>query len=59
VIGHVVDLNPAHAVCGPKHIVRKDKTPVMEPAEALALLDSIDVTPARERRQAPRNALPP
>ncbi|MBV8458565.1 MAG: tyrosine-type recombinase/integrase [Acetobacteraceae bacterium] len=44
VVGHVVDVNPAHAVRGPKHIVRKGKTPVMEPAEARALLDSIDVT---------------
>jgi site-specific recombinase XerD len=44
VVGHVIDVNPAHAVRGPKHIVRKGKTPVMEPAEARALLDSIDVT---------------
>jgi integrase len=44
VVGHVVDVNPAHAVRGPKHIVRKGKTPVMEPTEARALLDSIDVT---------------
>jgi hypothetical protein len=29
---------------GPKHIVRKGKTPVLEPAEARALLDRIDVT---------------
>ena len=36
--------NPASSVRGPKHIVRKGKTPVLEPAEARALLDSIDAT---------------
>src|SRR5208337_4431751 len=29
---------------GPSHVVRQGKTPVLEPAEARALLDSIDVT---------------
>ncbi len=53
VIGHVIDVNPAHAVRGPKHIVRKGKTPVMEPTEARALLDSIDVmTPVGLRDRA-------
>jgi integrase/recombinase XerC len=31
-------------VRGPSHIVKRGKTPVLEPAEARALLDSIDVT---------------
>jgi site-specific recombinase XerC len=44
VIGRVVDVNPARAVRGPKHIVRKGKTSVLEPAEARTLLDGIDVT---------------
>ena len=34
VIGQVVPVNPAASVRGPNHIVRKGKTPVLEPAEA-------------------------
>jgi len=38
---------------GPSHIVKSGKTPVLDPAEARALLDSIDVTnPARLRDRA-------
>ena len=44
VTGHVIEVNPAHAVRGPAHTVKAGKTPVLEPAEARALLDSIDVT---------------
>src|SRR6202790_4750987 len=43
-VGEIVPVNPAASVRGPKHIVRKGKTPVLEPVEARALLDSIDVT---------------
>ena len=47
VTGQVVPVNPAAAVRGPSHIVRQGKTPVLDPAEARTLLDSIDVsTPA-------------
>ena len=42
VLGHVLEVNPAHAVRGPKHVVRKGKTPVLQGEEARALLDSID-----------------
>ena len=44
VTGQVVPVNPAASVRGPSHIVRQGKTPVLEPEEARALLDSIDVT---------------
>jgi site-specific recombinase XerD len=44
VVGQVVPVNPAASVRGPQHIVKAGKTPVLEPAEARALLDSIDVT---------------
>ncbi len=43
VTGQVIEMNPAHAVRGPKHVVKKGKTPVLNPAEARALLDSIPV----------------
>ena len=44
VVGQIVPVNPAASVRGPKHIVRKGKTPVLEPVEARALLDRIDPT---------------
>ena len=46
VTGHVLDVNPAHAVRGPKYVVKKGKTPVLTTDEARALLDSIDTTSA-------------
>jgi site-specific recombinase XerC len=42
VIGQVVPINPAHTVRGPRHVVTSGQTPVLDPAEARALLDSID-----------------
>ena len=44
VTGQVVPINPAHAVRGPSHIVTTGQTPVLDPSEARALLDSIDVS---------------
>ncbi len=44
VVGQVVPVNPASSVRGPKHIVKKGKTPVLAADEARALLDSIDTT---------------
>jgi site-specific recombinase XerD len=41
VTGHVIDTNPAHAVRGPKYVVKKGKTPVLDADEARALLDAI------------------
>lgn len=43
VTGQVMPVNPAGSVRGPSHSVKSGKTPVLEPAEARALLDSIDV----------------
>ena len=42
--GGVLPFNPATAVRGPKHVVKRGKTPVLDPKEARALLDSIDVS---------------
>lgn len=53
VVGQVIAVNPAASVRGPKHSARKGRTPVLEPAEARKLLDSIDVsTPAGLRDRA-------
>ena len=51
--GGVLSHNPASAVRGPKHVVRRGKTPVLMPEEARALLDSIDTgTPIGLRDRA-------
>ena len=42
VVGHVIDVNPAHAVRGPKHVTKKGRTPVLDREEARALLAVID-----------------
>ena len=46
VTGHVIDVNPAHAVRGPKYVVKKGKTPVLAADEARTLLDSIPIVKA-------------
>ena len=53
VTGGILPFNPAASVRGPKHVVKKGKTPVLQPEEARALLDSIDVsTPTALRDRA-------
>jgi len=42
--GQVVPINPVHTVRGPRHVVTCGRTPVLDPAEARALLDSIDTS---------------
>jgi site-specific recombinase XerC len=52
VVGHVLDVNPVHAVRGPKYSQKKGKTPVLDREEARALLAVIDtssVTGLRDR----------
>jgi site-specific recombinase XerD len=52
IVGQVVELNPAQAVRGPKHVVKKGKTPVLSEDEARTLLKSIkgrDVVSLRDR----------
>ena len=53
VVGQIVATNPASSVRGPKHSVRKGKTPVLAADEARALLDAIDTnTPQGLRDRA-------
>ena len=52
VVGQVIPMNPAASVRGPKHVVKKGKTPVLSAADARILLDSIpidDVVGLRDR----------
>ena len=44
VTGQVVATNPAHAVRGPKHVVKTGKTTVLDADQARTLLDSIDIS---------------
>ena len=46
VVGQVLKVNPASAVRGPRHSVKKGKTPVLAADEARTLLDSIDTSSA-------------
>jgi site-specific recombinase XerD len=46
VIGQVMPMNPASSVRGPRHSVKKGKTPVLSADEARALLDAIDTSTA-------------
>ena len=40
ILGQVVEINPAAAVRGPKHVVKKGKTPILNAAMARQLLDA-------------------
>ena len=42
--GQVMPINPAHTVRGPRHVVTCGQTPVLDPAEARELIDSIDTS---------------
>ena len=42
VVSQVLPVNPAAGVRGPKHVVTKGATPVLSPAEARKLLESLD-----------------
>ncbi|HEX4080716.1 MAG TPA: tyrosine-type recombinase/integrase [Rhizomicrobium sp.] len=44
ITGQILAVNPAHAVRGPKHVVKRGKTPVLMTDDARALLDSIDTS---------------
>ena len=62
VLGHVIDVNPAHAVRGPKYVVRKGKTSVLTAEDARELFDSIPVmrnTGGRRKgeAQSPKSSL--
>lgn len=45
VTGQILPHNPATSVRGPKHVVKRGKTPVLTADQARLLLDSIDTSP--------------
>jgi integrase/recombinase XerD len=44
VVGQVLATNPAHAVRGPKHVVKRGKTPVLTEDQARRLIESINIS---------------
>ena len=46
IVGQVVDSNPAAAVRGPKHVVKRGKTPVLIGDQVRQLIESIDASTA-------------
>jgi len=44
VTGQVIPVNPASSVRGPKHVVRKGKTPILDAGETRQLLGGIDLS---------------
>ena len=42
VTGQVIRTNPAHSVRGPKHVVKRGKTPILVTDQARAILESTD-----------------
>jgi site-specific recombinase XerD len=44
IIGQVLAVNPAHAVRGPKHVVKRGKTPVLNEEQARQVLESLDTS---------------
>ena len=56
--GGVIDFNPAASVRGPKHVVKRGKTPVLTAGEARQLLDSIAVYEIDAETKQPDPARP-
>lgn len=50
ITGQVVPTNPAHAVRGPKHVVKTGKTPVLDGKEWRRLIDAIPTETLRDLR---------
>src|SRR5207245_7650027 len=44
IIGQVLAVDPAHAVRGPKHVVKRGKTPVLTEEQARQLIQSLDTS---------------
>jgi site-specific recombinase XerD len=49
VVGHVLEVNPAHAVRGRKYSIKKSKTPILDREDARTLLSSIDTSTLIQR----------
>jgi integrase/recombinase XerD len=43
IVGQILAINPAHAVRGPKHVVKRGKTPVLDEDQARRVLAGLDM----------------
>jgi site-specific recombinase XerD len=59
VVGQVIRQSPAASVRGPKHVVKKGKTPVLSVSDARKLLDSIPVKIGPEPEDDQKDNRPP
>ena len=59
VTGQVLPFNPASSVRGPKHVVKKGKTPVLSAEDARKLLDSIRLKIGQEPKPGEEDTRPP
>ena len=59
VVGQVVQQSPAASVRGPKHVLKKGKTPVLSAADARTLLDSIPIKIGPEPEEGEEDNRPP
>lgn len=57
--GGIIDFNPAASVKGPKHVVKRGKTPVLTADEARQLLDSIPLMIGPEPKEGEEDNRPP
>jgi integrase/recombinase XerD len=44
IVGQILAINPAHAVRGPKHVVKRGKTPVLNEEQARQLLEGLNTS---------------
>ena len=58
VVGQVLAINPAHAVRGPKHVVKRGKAPVLTEVQARHLLASIKVNKTITLEDGPEKGSP-
>jgi integrase/recombinase XerD len=58
IVGQVLAINPAHAVRGPKHVVKRGKTPVLTEQQARHLLESIKVKKTVKRPDGSEAEIP-
>jgi integrase/recombinase XerD len=57
VIGHVMETNPAHAVRGPKYVVKKGKTPALPGNRTARCFDRPAANPARCRPSGSKTSI--
>jgi site-specific recombinase XerD len=50
VLGHIIDVNPADPVRGPKHVVEEGSTPILTAEEARELIEGLPTATIKDKR---------